>query len=81
MILGNLTKGERTGNLLYAVAYEEYVRGRWIPNIEHAHAANPLQAKNMVFGRGKIRRFIRIVSVAPAIGGHAQDKHGDRVII
>jgi hypothetical protein len=66
---------------LYAVAYEEFRQGKWIPNIEHAHAPSPYEAKAMVFGKGKIRRFIRIVGVAPAIGGHAKDENADRVVL
>lgn len=65
------------------MAYEEYRgRNKWVANIEYVHASSPGEARFHCFASNKrVLRAIRIVGIAPIIGGHAVDSNADRVVI
>lgn len=62
---------------LYAIAIERFDRESqaWIAEIHHCHARDEREAR-FHLGRGDYR----IVAVAPAIGYHVADEHGERLI-
>jgi hypothetical protein len=77
----------RDGKILYAIAYERLTvywkngerRRRWEPGIEYLHAVNDGDARYQYFNSElpEVMTETRIVGVAPVIGYHVHDNHGD----
>lgn len=70
---------DKSGRPLYAIAFN-IKRGRhWFPHpVEYVHAEDAATARNIA-----IRSFkeqIDIIAVAPAIGFHVADNHGERLV-
>lgn len=79
----------KDGKRLYAIAYERRVtyyaggrrRRKWVPDIEYLHAIDDGDARLQYFQSEHVgvMRETRIVGVAPVIGYHVNDKHGDDI--
>lgn len=68
---------------LYAVAYEIHVQGNVVPHIEYLHAPTERHAKAQ-FYRGislKNLRQIKLVGIAPVVGFHVHDEHGEKLSV
>lgn len=69
-ICENCEKHRKRGDELYAIAIEEFVRGKWETAIEYAHGKNSHEVASS-FSRANSRaRRLRIVACGPAIGFH-----------
>lgn len=68
--------------ILYAVASEKpvgYGRNRtWIPEIVYCHAVDAAHAR-WIFTSDPHHRGARIVAIAPAVGYHVNDEHGEQL--
>ncbi len=80
----------KNGETLYAIAYERRVaytarngqrRRKWVPEIEYLHAIDEGDARLQYFQSEvpQVMHETRIVGVAPVIGYHVNDNHGDDV--
>lgn len=69
-----------SGNPLWCIAYEQNIGGSWVAKLEYAHGKDRTEAL-FHFNRPLHPGRARLVAVAPAIGGHSLDEHGDRIII
>lgn len=68
------------GKILYAICAERSNRrGQVLPTILHVHASNEGEAR-WIFGQDADHRKFRIIAVAPVIGFHVADNHGDVLI-
>jgi hypothetical protein len=77
----------KDGKTLYAIAYERRViyvkngerRRRWVAEVEYLHAENEGDARLQYFQSEAphVMQEVRIVGVAPVIGYHVNDNHGD----
>jgi hypothetical protein len=81
----------RDGKTLYAIMYEKrvvYYRGRerrrkWVPGSEYLHAKDLEDARLQYFNSEapKVMQEVRIVGIAPVIGYHVNDNHGDDITV
>lgn len=79
----------KDGKILYAIALEKRVsyvkngqrRRRWVPEVEYLHAVDDADARLQYFQSESphVMQEIRIVGVAPVIGYHVNDNHGDDI--
>ncbi len=79
----------KDGKILYAIAYEKRVsyvkngqrRRKWIPGMEYLHAVDEGDARLQYFQSEapQVMQEVRIVGVAPVIGYHVNDNHGDDI--
>ncbi len=69
------------GKILYAICAEKVYRrtGNVAADIIYVHAADDGEAR-WIFGQDRDFRGFRIVAVAPAIGFHVADNHGEKLI-
>ncbi len=81
-----------TGKILYAICYEYQLpatqwRNRgdfrdWKTGIEYMHADSDGEVRIMFMNSQdpKFQRQCRIVGIAPAVGFHSADDHGEKLI-
>jgi len=69
------------GKILYAICAERRHKrtGYVIPQIIHVHASNEGEAR-WIFGQDPDQKHYRIVAVAPAVGFHVADNHGEMLV-
>lgn len=68
---------------LYAIAYERHVNQEVYPCIEYLHAFNARRARVQFmkgFNFNEIR-VIKVVGVAPVVGFHVHDEHGEKLSV
>lgn len=80
---GQAAEGAEEGRALYAVVYERpNTPGRfpaWVPgNIVYMRAKDAANAR-FLFLNAQGRARVRIVGIAPAVGYHVLDEHGDKL--
>ena len=81
----------KDGTILYAIAYERRIiyfkngqrRRKWVPGIEYLHAKDEGDARLQYFQSELpgVMQETRIVGVAPVIGYHVEDNHGDKLSV
>ena len=77
----------KNGKKLYAIAYEYKVGEgrytRWIPEVDYLHAIDDCDARLQYFQSEppEVMRQVRIVGIAPVIGYHVHDNHGDKLSV
>lgn len=64
---------------LYAVAVEEYKRGKWVPDIIHLKAEDRAHARNQFTVAYPNRRVCRIVAIGIAVGVFANEDDGEQI--
>lgn len=79
----------KDGKILYAIALERRVvyfkygerRRKWVPEVEYLHAVDEGDARMQYFNSElpTVMQEVRIVGVAPVIGYHVNDNHGDDI--
>ena len=63
---------------LYAIAYELYRKGQiQKAGIEYVHADSTAHARNQYCFQYPNRRTHKIIGVAPVVGYHVDDNHGE----
>lgn len=69
------------GKTLYAICAEKHNRrtGAIVPQILHVHADSEGEAR-WIFSQDSAHRRYKIIAVAPAVGFHVADEHGEQLI-
>jgi hypothetical protein len=66
------------GKILYAIAEERWTGRLWVPNgITNVHAIDQANAR-FIYLQTK-EKDCRYVAIAPVIGYHVEDSHGERL--
>ena len=69
------------GRALYCACLERFTKGRWEADFVYLHADSTGHAHAQICASEPNRQLVRIVAVAPVVGYHAQDDHGDTVTL
>ena len=73
-----LSKGA-TGKILYSIAWEKYENGKILPQLDYTHATDAGDAWKQFYGSIGALHCRKIVAIAPAVGFHVHDSHGDKL--
>jgi hypothetical protein len=74
---------EKIGNetrKLYCVAWEQWDGKDWRPQLEYMHAIDAQNAL-LVFKSGHWNRVHRVIGIAPVVGYHVHDTHGESLSV
>jgi hypothetical protein len=75
-----LSKGA-TGKILYSIAWERYEGGKILPQLDYTHAADAGDAWKQFYSSIGALHCRKIIAIAPAIGYHVDDSHGDKLTV
>lgn len=69
------------GETLYCACLEFWAsfQGKWVAETKYLHAKDTGEARAKITIAYPRRDLVRIVGVAPAIGFHVEDDHGERL--
>lgn len=78
-----INHAKRSGKLLYGICYWHRVNGRMTEEFLYCHADDEGDARLVYLnsGAGKGLHDMRIVAIAPVIGYHVKDEHGDKLSV
>jgi hypothetical protein len=78
-----INHAKQSGKLLYSICYWHRVDGRWREEFLYCHADDAGDARvqyfNSPIGRGL--HDLRIVAIAPVVGYHVKDEHGEKLSV
>jgi hypothetical protein len=78
-----INHAKRSGKLLYAICYWHRVKGKMREEFLYCHADDDGDARQQYLNSSECRGLydLRIVAIAPVIGYHVKDEHGEKLSV
>lgn len=79
----SIIQKDANGLTFYCIMYTQRVKGTWVLKELYCHASDAGSARYQFHSKipfGKLRYFA-IVSIAPVVGYHVLDNHGDSLLV
>lgn len=68
-----------TGKVLYSIAWMKLENGKLVKQLDYTHASDRGDAWKQFMGSLQSQKCRKVIAIAPAIGYHVHDSHGDKL--